>query len=193
MNPWPVETIDTLKRLIAEGLTFSQIGARLGKSRNAVIGKAHREGLSGTSDYKKCHKPARPGGRVPKARKLKPWRELQVRKSAAVFENAPFIPGPELVIPLKERKGILDLGENDCRWPIGDPQKADFHFCNRCKVPGLPYCETHARRAFLPPGERRKSHGNYVPANYQRMDSTVAVDALVDREAPINTREKQDA
>jgi GcrA cell cycle regulator len=191
MNPWPVEAIDTLKRLIAEGLSFSQIGARLGKTRNAVIGKAHREGLSGTADYKKCHKPARPGGRVPKAKKLKPWRELQVRRSAQVFENAPFIPGPELVIPVNERKGILDLGENDCRWPIGDPQEADFHFCNGRKVPGLAYCEHHARRAYQPPEAKRK----YIHQERFTVwkDGLRAVEALQSGQAPIDTREKQDA
>ena len=48
------------------------------------------------------------------------------------------------------------LTECSCRWPIGDPQHEDFHFCNRNKVPGLPYCEFHARRAFQPPQPRRR-------------------------------------
>ena len=33
---------------------------------------------------------------------------------------------------------------------------ADFHFCGKNKVPGLPYCEFHARRAFQPPQARRR-------------------------------------
>ena len=33
---------------------------------------------------------------------------------------------------------------------------ADFHFCGKNKVPGLPYCEFHARRAFQPPQPRRR-------------------------------------
>lgn len=193
MNAWPPEDIQKLKDLLFDGLSFSQIGARLGRSRNAVIGKAHREGLSGTAEYKKCHKPARPGGRVPKAKKKpKPWTQFE-RKSAAVFASEPFTPGPELVIPPNERKGILDLQENDCRWPIGDPQKADFHFCNRKKVPGLAYCEAHSRRAYQPPENRKRS----IPPAWRNLtsvgDSTRAVDALQDGSAPIDTREKQDA
>ena len=62
----------------------------------------------------------------------------------------------ELVIPVKERKSIQTLSECSCRWPIGDPQMADFHFCGKNKVPGLPYCEFHARRAFQPPQPRRR-------------------------------------
>jgi GcrA cell cycle regulator len=59
-------------------------------------------------------------------------------------------------IPIAERKSLLDLVEASCRWPIGDPQHAEFHFCNRSKVSGLPYCEFHARRAFQPAQPRRR-------------------------------------
>ena len=65
-------------------------------------------------------------------------------------------PVEELIIPLAERKYIQTLVECGCRWPIGDPQMADFHFCGKNKVPGLPYCEFHARRAFQPPQARRR-------------------------------------
>ena len=36
-------------------------------------------------------------------------------------------------------KTLLDLEAGDCRWPIGDPQQPDFHFCGKKKIPGLPY------------------------------------------------------
>jgi GcrA cell cycle regulator len=55
-----------------------------------------------------------------------------------------------------ERKYIQTLTESCCRWPIGDPQQQDFHFCGKKKVMGLPYCEFHARRAFQPPQPRRR-------------------------------------
>ena len=51
---------------------------------------------------------------------------------------------------------IQTLAECHCRWPIGDPQHPDFHFCGKTKVAGLPYCEFHARRAFQPPQSRRR-------------------------------------
>ena len=65
-------------------------------------------------------------------------------------------PVEEVVIPLNERKYIQTLTEACCRWPIGDPQLVDFHFCGKGKVTGLPYCEFHARRAFQPPQPRRR-------------------------------------
>ena len=45
---WNDERVELLKKLWAEGLSASQIAARLGGvTRNAVIGKVHRLGLSG--------------------------------------------------------------------------------------------------------------------------------------------------
>ena len=45
---WTDERVDLLKKLWTEGLSASQIANRLGNvTRNAVIGKVHRLGLSG--------------------------------------------------------------------------------------------------------------------------------------------------
>jgi len=45
---WTDERVDLLKKLWSEGLSASQIAGRLGGvTRNAVIGKVHRLGLSG--------------------------------------------------------------------------------------------------------------------------------------------------
>ena len=40
----------------------------------------------------------------------------------------------------------------------------DFYFCGRGKVTGLPYCETHARRAYQPPQPRRRDRDVSIPA-----------------------------
>ena len=44
---WDDEKIGRLKKLWSEGLTTVEIGKRLGTSKNAVVGKAHRLGLKG--------------------------------------------------------------------------------------------------------------------------------------------------
>jgi GcrA cell cycle regulator len=54
----------------------------------------------------------------------------------------------EPVIAPENRKGVLELKNNDCRWPIGDPKDAEFHFCAAPRAPGLPYCPTHCARAY---------------------------------------------
>jgi GcrA cell cycle regulator len=161
---WTDERVESLKKLWQEGLSASQIASRIGSvTRNAVIGKVHRLGLAGraTTSRMKSHRPRRVA--VAKQRPPRPQR----------FQNAPnsplrdlyrsdteaYIPQiEELVIPINERKYIATLTDSCCRWPIGDPQLADFHFCGKKKVNGLPYCDVHARRAFQPPQARRRDN-----------------------------------
>ena len=70
----------------------------------------------------------------------------------------------DLVIQRKERKTVVTLLPDDCRWPIGDPQVAGFHFCGKQKVEGRPYCECHMRRGFQPARPFREPHRPRVTA-----------------------------
>lgn len=160
---WNDERVEQLKKLWSEGLSASQIASRLGGvTRNAVIGKVHRLGLSGraTTSRMKSHRPRpRANGPAGNKRMVSKGRFPAAPNSPlqAIYQAEPFMPSAEeLDIPLAERKSIQTLMECHCRWPIGDPQLADFHFCGKQKVPGLPYCEFHARRAFQPPQARRR-------------------------------------
>lgn len=54
------------------------------------------------------------------------------------------------IIPIAQRKTMTTLLPDDCRWPIGDPQAAGFHFCGERKQTGHPYCELHVRLASTP-------------------------------------------
>lgn len=56
----------------------------------------------------------------------------------------------DLIIPTGQRKTMTTLLPDDCRWPIGDPQVADFHFCGKRKQAGRSYCDFHVRRASMP-------------------------------------------
>lgn len=74
----------------------------------------------------------------------------------------PYLPqSKEPVIPVSERKTVRTLKMNDCRWPIGDPQRPDFHFCGKPKAAGFSYCDFHVRRGFQPNQPRR--HRDYHP------------------------------
>jgi GcrA cell cycle regulator len=194
---WNDEREKLLKKLHGEGLSASQIAARITATgfectRNSVIGKANRMGLTGGD------KPRR-STRSPRKRKPKTGSGINMvfgssRKSAKLFLEAdPFVAGPELVVPETERRGLKDLQDDQCRWPIGDPQLADFHFCNGEKVPGLSYCAHHARRAYQPPEMRKKRIPVHYLNNTSVNDITRGVEALQNGDAPINTREKADA
>ena len=172
---WTDDRVDLLKKYWAEGLSASQVAQRLGEvTRNAVIGKVHRLGLSGraTTTRMKSVRPRRRiagGNRRPKLNRagtfgnngLKgPYNPSALQKSNSGYQDY-----EELVIPLNERRYIETLTESSCRWPIGDPQEKDFHFCNCDKIPGSPYCEFHSSIAFQPATARRRNRVQPVIAN----------------------------
>src|ERR1044071_2868011 len=64
LQTWTDERVELLKKLWADGLSASQIAARMGGvTRNAVIGKVHRLGLSGRA--KTAAAPAQPRSKKP--------------------------------------------------------------------------------------------------------------------------------
>jgi GcrA cell cycle regulator len=66
----------------------------------------------------------------------------------------PAKPSPEIA----GKTSLLDLNDKVCRWPMGHPGEADFHFCGEAVNPGFPYCVAHCGRAYqaqLPRGARR--------------------------------------
>ncbi len=80
-------------------------------------------------------------------------------------QQAPIPPAPpRRLVPAKPspeiagKTTLLDLNERVCRWPMGHPGEADFHFCGDAVNPGFPYCVEHCGRAYqaqLPRGVRR--------------------------------------
>jgi GcrA cell cycle regulator len=80
-------------------------------------------------------------------------------------QQAPIPPAPpRRLVPAKpspdiaDKTSLLDLNDKVCRWPMGHPGEADFHFCGEEVNPGFPYCVPHCGRAYqaqLPRGARR--------------------------------------
>jgi GcrA cell cycle regulator len=143
-------------------LSASQIASRLGGvTRNAVIGKVHRLGLSGRAPSSRSSAPRPRRNHVPRAPRgsslMFGTRGNTALKPAYDAEPEP-LPAPveELVIPLHERASILTLKEAMCHWPIGDPGEEEFHFCGRKTSGSVPYCEHHARVAYQPAPSRRR-------------------------------------
>jgi GcrA cell cycle regulator len=159
---WNDERVELLKKLWAEGLSASQIAGRLGGvTRNAVIGKVHRLGLSGRATSPRSASPRPRRNHVPRQNRapsmLFGTRGNLALKPAYDVEPDP-LPAPvqELVIPLNERASILTLKDSMCHWPIGDPGEPEFHFCGRKSCASLPYCDYHARMAYQPVQARRR-------------------------------------
>lgn len=162
---WTDERVEILRKLWAEGLSASQIANRLGGvTRNAVIGKVHRLGLSGRTTTSRVKTP-RPRRRTAQrngggGQTFRTHGNVALKAYYEADPDAEAQPAPatveELVIPVAERASILSLKESMCRWPIGDPGEEDFHFCGRNSDQGNPYCEFHAQVAYQPPNARRR-------------------------------------
>lgn len=140
---WPEDRVETLKRLWRDGLSASVIGRRLGVSRNAVLGKIHRLGLSNRGMVRtarpvvpKVPRPRRPPA-PPRVAALPSW------PPPAAIENI----GRGLVARLEA------IPAHGCHFPMGDPKSEDFAFCGR-PVRRDPYCDEHRRVAYRPGGPK---------------------------------------
>ena len=167
---WTDERVELLKRLWTEGLSASQIAARLsqGVTRNAVIGKVHRLNLAGRAQQprssvprvRQTREPSHPGARgrhihLPThgANALKPTMRAEPQPRPLPIPE----PKPLRLVdqPLDGRITILHLSDKTCKWPSGDPGHDDFCFCGHKPREGSPYCEYHARIAYQPLQDRR--------------------------------------
>jgi GcrA cell cycle regulator len=171
---WTEERVELLKKLWLEGLSASQIAGVLGEgvTRNAVIGKVHRLKLSGrakpvssaprvrSAPRSTVRRVASPGGNRPspglvsmmKSRSMgpAPMHGATALKMDPEFETEAYVAPQvqELFIPVEQRLSLLQLNEETCKWPIGDPLTPDFYFCGNHSEEGKPYCEFHSRRAY---------------------------------------------
>jgi GcrA cell cycle regulator len=157
---WTTERVEQLRSYVTAGLTCSQIAGEIGATRNAVIGKIHRMGLSPTRPRGRPSALAQRMGSTPARPRRAPTRLAQILRACADATTiTPFetttammeLPGIDSV----RRCSLLDLTSGDCRWPLGDPTKDDFGFCGNESIAGISYCAGHARLAYRLPSGRR--------------------------------------
>lgn len=154
---WTDDRVATLSKLWADGLSASQIAAELGGvTRNAVIGKVHRLGLSGrakpaNSSARKLKTPARSSNTYnsrPRSLAANGGRKPPSAPTRTIIEDIP--------VPDCKKLDLVDLTENTCKWPHGDPATNDFHFCGNPPKDEAPYCEYHCRMAYQTVTDRRR-------------------------------------
>lgn len=128
---WTPEKIKSLKKLWQKGKSTVEIGKALGISKNAVVGKVHRLELA-----------ARPSP-IKNAGAAKKTASKSTQKNAG--KNAQKTPAKQK----NSKVTLMDLKLTSCRWPIGDPKDADFHFCGKPAQTGKPYCPEHCKIAYI--------------------------------------------
>ncbi len=188
---WNEDVIGRLRELWAEGHSTAEIGRRLGVSKNAIVGKAHRLELPARPS------PIRRENSEPNAERRAPPRRVEGPTlpplassgetpasvqpvAAAVVIVSPPIPvaivavvepampppvQPKLAPPRPVQVAQPRLQPVaarpygrvvTCCWPIGEPGTKTFRFCDDRSEPGKPYCDDHAKLAYVKVRDRRE-------------------------------------
>jgi GcrA cell cycle regulator len=172
-SAWTVEREARLKELWESGLSASQCAERLGggATRNAVIGKVSRLGLSFRDGPVRPRKtraqvrrqrggagrgsPFNPayGNPPPSVREIEPLPPPQETDIARISFND--IDEKEITIPLAN--GEVRKVKRHCKFriPTTPPDCRAIEYCGDQRMDGLPYCEAHAKRAYGAPPPRQ--------------------------------------
>jgi GcrA cell cycle regulator len=149
---WTAERVEQLRHCISAGMTCAEIAREIGSSRNAVIGKLNRLGLS------RGRAPAAPRAErsdAARSRRVNIVTQRQILR--AVYAEAPSPAESQVLVASAARCSLFELGHGKCRWPLSDPGEDDFSFCGNGAVSGLPYCAGHARMAYRTPAARKQA------------------------------------
>jgi GcrA cell cycle regulator len=165
---WTDERVELLKKLWLDGLSASQIAKQLGGvTRNAVIGKVHRLGLSGRATPSQ---PARATFKAPRPpRPVAPAAPRRVEATATVARDLVRAePRPHIQDEKPGSATVLTLGAHMCKWPIGDPSADNFTFCGMRSENDGPYCPRHAQVAYQPQQARKRNTPNDLARSLRR-------------------------
>ncbi len=148
---WTEEAIERLRALWAEGHSTAEIGRRMGISKNAVVGKAHRLNLPARPSpiRRDGAGEARPQAAPRPARVAAPSPRSTLPPVAPAAVAAPK-PAPAVVRPFPRASARA------CCWPIGEPGTAGFRFCSAEALTAKPYCAEHAAVAYVKVRDRRE-------------------------------------
>jgi GcrA cell cycle regulator len=54
-------------------------------------------------------------------------------------------------LPVAFRRRSAGVSDLPCSWPLGEPGKPGFRFCDEPVMPGRQYCGPHCERAYVRP------------------------------------------
>ena len=148
---WNDDTIARIRALWAEGHSTAEIGRRMGISKNAVVGKAHRLNL-----------PARPSpirrGTGEKRASRPTVRRVTGPTLPALqsVDRQPALKPPPVVLRAVQLQPRPAGRVSSCCWPLGEPGTPEFRFCGDPTMPAKPYCDEHVAIAYVKVRDRRE-------------------------------------
>jgi GcrA cell cycle regulator len=147
---WNEDTIARIRALWAEGHSTAEIGRRMGISKNAVVGKAHRLNL-----------PARPSPIRRGTGEKRPPRQTVRRITGPTLPALQSVERQAAMKPPVALRAVPSQPRpagriSSCCWPLGEPGTVAFRFCGDPTVPAKPYCDEHVAIAYVKVRDRRE-------------------------------------
>lgn len=165
ISTWTDDRIAQLTKLFGEGYSCAQIAAELGDAtRNAVIGKVNRLGLSREKQIRvKVDAPRAP--REHKAR-IRIARSNGNSNSQRVFIASETEQYRLRCVEIEPRHlTLMDLEKDDCTYPYGD---GPFTYCGHPKREGSSYCVPHHHLCWVKPQSNKPKARIYHGTDFAR-------------------------
>lgn len=168
---WTEERIRQLAAYWSEGYTASQIAARLGGvTRNAVIAKVHRLGLSHRTHVRLRRPTPTSVAKLQDVRRNTRNRLRKLRIVSAPMGLAVAMAATERSLPPPRaddvaRVSFNDLAPHHCRYIPGEARGHPLDvpmYCGLAAQPGSPYCPDHHARCNTPATRTATSRPSYV-------------------------------
>ena len=155
-NAWSAELEKTAREMFESGASPRTVGAAIGKTKNAIVGKSNRDGWDKSRQRRHYNKQPRP---LPRKNPFQlDFRRKDIPQGKGSFAPIEQVhlstPETDLLIPETQRIGMKDDWPTTCCvWPVGDPKKPGFFFCGAIRESDKPYCLAHNMRAKRRAGE----------------------------------------
>jgi len=118
------------------------------RSRNSVLGRVHRLGLSG-----RAKTPTRPVRVKPPRKPRQTNRQRPKAAQSLPPAPKPQKPAPEPIAADMLLVEITELTRNQCRWPVDERTDGTHLFCGLRQAEGASYCAGHLAKSISPLSE----------------------------------------
>ena len=149
---------DRLRVLWAEGHSTSDIGRRMGITKNSVIGKAHRLDLPARPSPIRGRVPGAPRPRIQRAPRVTLLALASTAPIIVAARKAPPQPPKPPAAPKRrpEAETLLPRAGTPPRWGLCQWPMEAGGWCGDTAISGKPYCRHHHSIAFVRIRDRRE-------------------------------------
>lgn len=156
---WTDEQVDEVRRMTVDGMSASQIGIELNRTRNSIIGVWHRKNIAVPRREKLIAERTRLERSKRSDRVSRPTGAPKINQAAKDSPNAPLTAArlEEINQPLAESRPVtlMKRRPGQCCWPLGDPKTPEFRYCGApTRGEASSYCDGH-RALMTRPGNEK--------------------------------------